>query len=63
MPHDVHLIGAAYDRLAAVPRELADALWLRFAALVETQREGDTIPLDFQLAGVIARCDRRDSLA
>jgi len=33
--------------LAALPLELANVLWDRFAVLVEAHRKGDTIPLDF----------------
>jgi ubiquinone/menaquinone biosynthesis C-methylase UbiE len=53
---------ATNPMLAALPLELANVLWDRFAVLVEAHREGDTIPLDFHLAGVIARRAARDSV-
>jgi ubiquinone/menaquinone biosynthesis C-methylase UbiE len=51
---------ATSPELAAAPAELLEWLWREFALRVEAFREGDVVPLDFVLAGVIAhKPDRR----
>lgn len=41
--------------LPAAPAPLMDLLWAEFGRRVEAQREGEVVPLDFQIAGVVAR--------
>jgi hypothetical protein len=41
--------------LPSAASELLDSLWASFGRRVEVEREGDLVPLDFQIAGVIAR--------
>jgi hypothetical protein len=43
-----------HPALSAAPRELQRALWGAFATRVERYREDGGIPLDFELAGVVA---------
>jgi hypothetical protein len=44
----------ATSTLSALPPSVTDALWNSFAERVERFREGPIVPLDFDLAGVIA---------
>lgn len=45
---------ATSPELAAAPAQIVEWLWREFATRVEAYREGDVVPLDFVLAGVIA---------
>ena len=45
---------ATSPELAAAPAQIVEWLWREFAVRVEAYREGDVVPLDFVLAGVIA---------
>jgi ubiquinone/menaquinone biosynthesis C-methylase UbiE len=45
---------AASPALAAVPRDVAAALWADFAERIECYRVAEGIPLDFYLAGAVA---------
>jgi ubiquinone/menaquinone biosynthesis C-methylase UbiE len=48
----------ATPALSALPASVSDALWSSFAARVERFREAGSVPLDFELAGVVAHaCD------
>lgn len=40
--------------LSALPLEVQDELWDEFAQRVEARREADGIPLDFEIAGMVA---------
>jgi hypothetical protein len=45
----------------SVPRvstELLDMLWDNFGKRVEAHRDGEIVPLDFRIAGVVARATR-----
>ncbi|MET0340932.1 MAG: class I SAM-dependent methyltransferase [Polyangiales bacterium] len=46
---------ATHPALSALPRQFAELLWKGFAERVEACREPQGLPLDFDLAGVIAR--------
>lgn len=46
---------ATHPLLDQLPQEAASMLWNRFAELLELQRTPSGIPLDFELAGVVAR--------
>lgn len=46
---------ATHPALGALPRQFAELLWKGFADRVESCREPQGLPLDFDLAGVIAR--------
>jgi hypothetical protein len=41
--------------MPAATNELLDMVWAYFGQRVEAQRVGDSVPLDFHIAGVIAR--------
>jgi ubiquinone/menaquinone biosynthesis C-methylase UbiE len=45
---------ATSPALPNIPTEASRALWQSFAERLETFRKGDIVPLDFQLAGVVA---------
>ncbi|HEX4355350.1 MAG TPA: class I SAM-dependent methyltransferase, partial [Polyangiales bacterium] len=45
---------ATHPALDALPRELAQHLWQRFADRVERYRIGSSVPLDFDVAGIVA---------
>ena len=45
---------ATSPSLPALPSEAVRALWQEFAKLIEAYREGAIVPLDFQVAGVVA---------
>ncbi|MET0388166.1 MAG: class I SAM-dependent methyltransferase [Polyangiales bacterium] len=49
---------ATAEGLPRVSAELMDMLWASFAQRVEAHREGDSVPLDFRIAGVVARATR-----
>lgn len=44
--------------LPPVSTDLLDMLWASFAKRVELHREGDSVPLDFRIAGVVASTRR-----
>ena len=41
--------------LPSAPSELLDQLWSSFGRRMEAEREGEVVPLDFHIAGVVAR--------
>ena len=41
--------------IPSAPGDVLDMLWASFGRRVESQREADVVPLDFHLAGVVAR--------
>jgi ubiquinone/menaquinone biosynthesis C-methylase UbiE len=45
---------ATTPALPAIPTAATQALWRNFGERLEAFREGDIVPLDFQLAGVVA---------
>jgi hypothetical protein len=45
---------ATHPALASLSPDIARILWKRFADRVEVYREGSIVPLDFDVAGVIA---------
>ena len=45
---------ATSPMLAALPAEIADALWAEFAARIEARRAREGLTLDFDLAGLVA---------
>ena len=45
---------ATHPALASLSPDVARILWKRFADRVEVYREGSSVPLDFDVAGVIA---------
>jgi ubiquinone/menaquinone biosynthesis C-methylase UbiE len=49
---------ATHPALASLPPDIARILWKRFAERVECYREGNSVPLDFDVAGVIAVANR-----
>jgi ubiquinone/menaquinone biosynthesis C-methylase UbiE len=46
---------ATTQGMPAASNELLDLVWTYFGQRVESQRVGDVVPLDFHIAGVIAR--------
>lgn len=50
---------ATAKELAGVPKDLLDMLWGNFGMRVEAYREGSIVPLDFRIAGVVARVAAR----
>lgn len=46
---------ATNQTLATLPNDMQDALWAELGRRVESRRQGATIPLDFDIAGVVAR--------
>jgi ubiquinone/menaquinone biosynthesis C-methylase UbiE len=46
---------ATHPLLSALPAPLSKALWRHFAKRIESRREPDGIPLDFDLGGVVVR--------
>jgi ubiquinone/menaquinone biosynthesis C-methylase UbiE len=46
---------ATAEGLPSAPASLLDLLWADFGRRVEAQREDDVVPLDFHIAGVVAR--------
>jgi len=50
---------ATAKELVGVPNDLLDLLWNNFGTRVEAYREGAIVPLDFRIAGVVARVSGR----